>query len=243
MIQFNLLPDIKLEYIRAQKMKRSIILIALISTGISIAVVSMLAINVYGLQREHIRNLSSDIAEGEETIQSIDQFDRILTVQNQLLSLPDLHSQKPEASRLYEYIETVVPSDVRINRVELDFEAATLRFTGQADDLSEVNRFVDTLKFTNYVILDDEETDDEDSDDERQEDKIRAFSSVVLTNFSRDPAEASYTIDLEFDSTIFDTNQNAQLVLEKKITTRSQVERPEPLFSDPIIEESDNAEN
>lgn len=242
MIQFNLLPDIKLEYIRAQRMKRSIILIALIVTGVCIAVVSILAINVYGLQREHISNLSSDIEKGEEAIQSIDQFDRILTVQNQLLSLPDLHSRKPEASRLYEYIETIVPSDVRINRVEVDFEDATLRFTGQANSLSEVNRFVDTLKFTNYVVIEDEESDEDDGNESRQNTE-RAFSSVVLTNFSREPSEASYTIDLEFDEIIFDISQNIQLVLEKKITTRSQVERPEPLFSDPIVEEGDDAEN
>lgn len=228
MIQFNLLPDIKLEYIKSQRIKRMVISIAIVVTLACVAIVSILAINVYGVQKSHIDNLSQDISDGEAEIQSIDQFDRILTVQNQLVSIPDLHGQKPVTSRLFSMIESITPSDVRINRFEVDFESSSAKLSGQADDLASVNKFVDTIKFTNYIL---------ESEDENL--TSRAFSNVVLTNFSRTPSEAAYTIDFSFEPIIFDVNQDIELKLEEQITTRSEVERPQPLFSEPVFNEED----
>ena len=61
MIQFNLLPDVKLEYIKAKRTKRSVMLVSIIATGVALGISIMLFLTVSVLQKQHINNLNNDI--------------------------------------------------------------------------------------------------------------------------------------------------------------------------------------
>lgn len=223
MIQFNLLPDVKIEYIKAQNMRR-------MTTSVSV-VVALVALVVLGLsftynalQKKHLADLTRDIAAESRQLQSKPQIDRVLTVQNQLQSLTALHDAKPAASRLFGYLNQVTPDKASINSFTTDFGAHTATIIGNADSLATVNKFVDTLKFTDFQIKGDQA-------------KKPAFSQVVLESFgySNDAkgATATYTITLTNDTTIFDiTKEVALIVPADKVTTRSQVDKPDPLFKD-----------
>lgn len=242
MIQFNLLPDVKLEYVKAKRNKRLIItaaIIVMVACGTILAVISGA---VYGIQRGHISNLDEDIAEYTEDIKNIDEINRILTVQNQLNTITSLHEDKPVVSRLFSFVETITPSDVSINRIEVNFENESIILSGQADTLATVNKFVDTIKFTNYSIDSDDDADSQgavSSTEESTEDE-RAFFDVVLSSFGRTNDETSYTIELSFNPIIFDSTQDVSLELIQRITTRSEVQRPQALFRTP--EETNNGE-
>ena len=237
MIQFNLLPDVKIEYIRAKRIKRTVILVAIIAIATCTAVLGILSGAVYGLQRNHISNLTEDIERDTRTIQEMDQINRVLTVQNQLNTIVGLHDDKPVVSRVFGFIETVTPSNVSISRIESSFEQSTLRITGQADSLATVNIFVDTLEFTNYELSDTDDINDID------EELPLAFSNVVLSSFGVSSSdETTYAIELSFDPLIFDNAQDVELVIRERITTRSEVERPQALFAAPE-EENDNGQN
>ncbi|CAN5697710.1 hypothetical protein BH23PAT2_BH23PAT2_03110 [soil metagenome] len=240
MIQFNLLPDIKLEYIRAQRLKRTVISISLIIVVASIVVLILLAGTVYGFQRKHINDLTEDISKTEQDIKDIDQINRLLTVQNQLRSINDLHEQKPVSSRFFTFIERLTPTDININRVEVDFEASTMKITGAGSNLASVNKFADTLKFTEYAIAEESDVTDSDSSDEESEGP--AFSGVVLSSFDRSKEGVSYVIDLSFNPQIFVSNSEILLIIRDKITTRSELEKPglpesDSLFRGPIEED------
>jgi Tfp pilus assembly protein PilN len=213
MIQFNLLPDVKLEYIRSKRTKHSVILIATIVAGSSLAIFVLLFLTVNVLQKQHLDNLQVDIDRDSNTLKSVADLDRVLTVQNQLTKLTELHNAKPVMSRLKGFIAQVTPEKVSYASIDIDLEANTIKVTGSADSLKTVNQFVDTLKFTEYQTGDSAEL-------------TPAFSEVVLTTFGKNEDSAQYEINFKFDPVIFSSKSQVKLVVPKIITTRSEVEKP-----------------
>jgi hypothetical protein len=222
MIQLNLLPDVKLEYIKAQRARRLAVSIALI-VGTASLVLLLLLLSVSGLQKKHLSDLSRDIATDSQKLQKEPQITKILTVQNQLESLTALHDAKPAASQLFDYLNQVTPTQVAISTFDIDFTQQTVTITGTADALSNVNKYVDTLKFTKYTT-------------DTNSKAAAAFNNIVLGSFAlnndtKNPSQAaSYTITLSYDKTIFDITQKVKLDVPTQVTTRSEATQPTDLF-------------
>lgn len=223
MIQFNLLPDIKLEYIKAARMKRLVVLTSVLVGSVSLALVIGLAIAVYGFQKQHMNALTDDIATSERSLEQTDEINKILTVQSQLAVLTGLHDEKEAATQLLPYLEQLTPTDVSVSSLTIDFEAMTMTISGAAESpsvtnkLASVNKYIDTLKFTKFTSNKDAE-------------EANAFSSVVLSSFGRADKGASYTIDLTFDERLFSNTLEVKLVIPQGVTTRSSTESPDALF-------------
>lgn len=198
MIQLNLLPDVKLEYIKAQRARRLTLSVALLVSAVAV-VILVLLLSYEGLQKKHLSDLKQDISSETSQLQGQPNIQEILTVQNQLNSLTMLHSDKPAASRLFDYLEEVTPTDVSINNLTIDFSGYTITLTGTADSLASINTYVDNLKSATYVSS--------------SNSKTAAFSNVVLSSFGLNSSSqansqpASYTIDLSYDQNIFDITQ------------------------------------
>lgn len=213
MIQFNLLPDVKMAYIKATRRKR---LVMVTATAVTVSCLVILAltfslVNVW--QKGHLNALSADIADQSKELKGTDDLDKILTVQNQMLVLDQLHNDKPVASRLFGYITEVTPTEINLTKLEFNFEGATIKFTGSSNSLNNVNKFADTLKFTEFTVGDDT-------------DAKKAFSNVVLSSFGRNDDTANFSIDLNFDPLIFDGADDVKLIVPSTITTRSETEKP-----------------
>jgi Tfp pilus assembly protein PilN len=219
MIQFNLLPDVKQDYLKAKRLKHSVIVISLLVAAASLFIFVMLALTVFAFQKVQIKGLNDSIATNSQKLKATKDLDKILTIQNQLKSLPDLHDQKPVTSRLFTYLAQLTPAQVTIGNVELDYSANTLNISGNADSLGTINKFVDTLKFTTYT-----------DSSSGSNDAKKPFSSVVLASFSRTDKDATYQITLAFDPAIFDSSSTIVLTTPKIISTRSETEKPTDLF-------------
>lgn len=217
MIQFNLLPDVKLEYLKARRSKRMVLLGSIAAGSLALALFLILFLVVNVLQTKHINDLNKDIKKYTQQLQSTPDLDKVLTVQNQLHSLTSLHEQEPYTSRLVTYLAQVTPAKATISDVKIDFTQNTLVISGSADNLGTVNKYVDTLKFTEYTTPDNSQSQ-------------KAFSNVVLTSFSTTDKGATYQINLTFDPTIFDNTKQVTLVVPKIISTRSETEKPTDLF-------------
>ncbi len=217
MIQFNLLPDVKLSYIKTRQTRRLVAIISASAAGLMLLITIFLLIIVYGLQKRHINNLNGDISKHSQELQDIPDLNKILTIQNQLKSLPDLHNKKAVASRLFGYIAQLTPAQANIAKLNIDFTTNTISIVGLADNLSVVNKFADTLKFTKYKT-------------EQIDQNNNAFSEVVLTNFSRSNQESQYQLNAKFDPLIFDSVNTVKLTVPKIISTRSETEKPGALF-------------
>lgn len=201
MIQFNLLPDIKIQYLRANRQKHTVLLVSALAIAASIATIVVLLIVVYGLQKKNMGDLNSDIKTSSAELRSTKDLTKILTVQNQLKALPGLHESKPVATRLYGYLEQATPANSVNSRVMADFTANTLSISGTADALSTVNVYIARLKATQFRV-----------DGNATTDK-KAFTDVTLASFGRDAKSASYTITMNFDAQIFSEANDVQLVI------------------------------
>lgn len=221
MIQFNLLPDVKLDYIKAKNTKRTVIIISALVSACAAAIFVLLFMTVNVFQKTHLNNLNADIKEKSEQIKSTKDLDKVLTIQNQLNSLPDLHNRKPVTSRMFTYLGQLVPANVSIGTLELDFTGSTLNFTGTADNISTVNKFVDTFKFTTFSY-----------DNGGQKTEIKPFTGVVLGSFSKSDKDTTYQIKMNFDKAIFDTAVNGTMTVPKITSTRSETEKPTDLFKE-----------
>lgn len=217
MIQFNLLPDLKREYIKAKRQKHITIVVSMLTAATSLFIFTMLFLTVHVFQQTHIKNLDKDIAANKKTLESTPDLNKVLTIQNQLSSLPGLHDKKPVTSRLFTYISQITPANVSIGNISLDFDNETMSLSGGADTLSTINKFVDTIKFTTYKVG------GEDSSD-------KPFSKVVLSSFSRGEKDSTYNISLTFNPAIFESSNEVTLVVPKIISTRSETEKPDELF-------------
>jgi len=222
MIQLNLLPDVKLQYIAAERSRRMVMSLSILVSAVSIGLLVLLLL-YGGLQKKHLHDLNKDITTESHKLQSQPQIDKILTVQNQLQSLTALHAGKPATDRLFNYLNQITPAQVSISNYSTDFTAQTATITGTADALSTVNKYVDTLKFTTYTT-------------DVNPTATKAFSNIVLTSFgvsstgSKSGKTANYTITLAYDKNIFDITQKVTLSVPQLTTTRSSLDKPTDLF-------------
>ncbi len=217
MIQFNLLPDVKLEFIKAQRLKRVVVSISFAVTAVTLGIFILLFFVVNFAQKRHISNLNKDIEESIAHLQSIPDIDKVLTIQNQLGSLTTLHEAKPAASRTLTYLSQLTPAKASISQTTTNFDTGTISIVGSADSLVTVNKFADTLKFTTFTTSTNQEAQN-------------AFSEVVLTSFGVDTDGASYQLDLKYNPEIFNNTVEVKLVVPDIISTRSQTEKPSALF-------------
>lgn len=216
MIQFNLLPDVKLAYIRTHQTKRLVTLVAISVTALAVGLTMLLFVVVNVLQKRTLSNLDKDIKKYSADLKNTPDVNKVLTIQNQLNSLPGLHEKKVVATRLFDYLTKLTPIQASIADFDIDFTTNTISFNGRADNLSVVNKFADTLKFTTYTVKDSNQS-------------SKAFSEVVLSNFSR-ADKTQYQLDAKFDPTIFDVNTEVELSVPNIISTRSATEKPSELF-------------
>ncbi len=219
-MQLNLLPAVKMEYIKAQRSRRLVLTVSVLVT-IAAAALLLLLLSVSGLQKKHLSDLNKDIATESNKLQHEPQINKMLTVQNQLGSLTDLHATEPAASRVFSYLNQVTPVNVSITEFNIDFTQQTATITGTSANLADVNRYIDTLKHATFTTAD-------------SSTPQPAFNNVVLSSFSlntdtNDPAQAAdYTINLSYDKTIFDNTQNVTLSVPQLTTTRLTADQGQP---------------
>jgi hypothetical protein len=223
MIQFNLLPDVKLEFVKAQRVKHTVVSAAIITTGSAFAIFILLFLAVNVAQRKQINDLGTEIKTLSKELKETPDLDKILTIQNQLSKLTDLHAAKPAAARSFTYIQQLVPPNVSLNEFNVDFDTKAISISGNAAQLTDVNKLVDTLKFTQ---LNSAET----GTDGEQAASGRAFSNVVLAQFTRSEDAASFTVTATYKEDIFDNKASTGLKVPNQVSSPSVVGQPTNLF-------------
>jgi len=222
MTQFNLLPDIKMEYLRAERIRRIVISVSVILSVVSLLLAGLL-FSLTTLQKASINTLAADISKQGGLMSNQTNLNDILTIQNQISTLTTLHQQEPAVANLAGYLNQLIPVKANISSLTADFSANTMVINGNADSLATINQLVDSLKFATYSVKGVTGT-------------KNAFTSVVLTSFGVNSQGASYTINFNFDPTLFNITDKIKLIVPSKVTTRSQLEQPTILFKpNPVV--------
>jgi Tfp pilus assembly protein PilN len=209
MIQFNLLPDVKLQYIKAQRVKRTVITISLLAGVAALALFLFLIVTVKVVQTKMIDSKTKQIAEMSDEIRQTPNLSKMLTVQSQLDRLTELHDNKPVMSRIYDYMNKLTPVTVSVSQLTVEMEAKTMTIDGSADSLEAANAFADALKFTTYTVKD------------TQAPPTNAFTQVMYNSVNRDSTKASFSITLQFDQAIFSNTQEVNLQVNKSVADQA----------------------
>lgn len=231
-LQFNLLPDVKQQYLKAQRTKHTVMAASFAAAAVAIFILLVMMTTVYVVNKKKLSDADKDVTRYSNQLKAIPNIDKILTVQNQLNSLASLHQNKHITSRIYQYLPQVTPADVCMGKLTMDFNASTMTIDGSSSSQKSINTFIDTLKFTTYKL-------------NGQDTKTKAFPSVIESQFSISsannantascggkPAIASYQLAVQFDPSLFSNSSKVELnVPSGLVTTRSVLDDPKSLFN------------
>jgi Tfp pilus assembly protein PilN len=226
MIEFNLLPDVKVQYLRTKRTQHLIITLSAIVGAASFAVFLLLFLFVDVGQKVRINQLDSQISSSSAQLTSNKNLNQILTVQNQLETIPTLEAQAPTTSRLFGYLSQVVPANATISSLAINFSTDNVTISGGADTLATVNTLVDTLKYTTY------------NDATTKASSVSAFKTVVLSSFgysgtATNGQTAQYSVAFNFDPILFKSTDSITLVVPSETTTRSILNQPQLFKASP----------
>lgn len=230
MIELNLLPDIKKEFIRAQKTKALVISSSVVTTLVAVGISVLLFIYVVFIQQLQISLTTNDIKNKQQQLGSIADLSKYLTVQNQLTALPDLHDQKGAYSRLFSFLPTLTPSapdTIKLSALQVSSLDKTVLFTGTTPNFQSLNVFVDTLRNAQVSYK-------SAGNDQAQTDK--AFDSVIVQSGSlaklNNSSVVAFAVRAIYKDAVFDAKNNEVSVTVPNIqTTQSIVNSPQPLFN------------
>lgn len=136
MIEINLIPDVKQEFIKAQKMRKAAITISIL-VGAAAAGVVVILILLLGAQALHETISRGQIDSEFKKFKSVNDIDNVLTIQNQLDQIATIHGNKTMDSRMFDVLAAInpaAPNDVRISSVKLNPDDSTLTIEGSAQN-------------------------------------------------------------------------------------------------------------
>ena len=122
MIEINLVPDVKLEYIRTRVM-RNFVVSASIIAGIAFVGVALILGVVYAGQLVLGANKNDTIKEESAKLLAIADIDKTVTVQRQLSKIEQQHDEKLITSRLFDSIMAInppAPNQIAVSTLKLN---------------------------------------------------------------------------------------------------------------------------
>lgn len=135
MIEINLVPDVKQELLKAQRIRNGVISLAIIASIVVLGVTAVLALYVFGIQTGRGYLSDQAITTEDKKLSAVPDISNVLTLQNQLAQLSSMHDGKNITSRLFDVINTITPQDenrVTISNLVLDSDAKTVKIDAQA---------------------------------------------------------------------------------------------------------------
>ena len=147
MIEINLLPNVKRELLKTRVMRNRVISISFLVGGASIAAVVVLAL-ILGSQiaAEAVQN--GVIKDRNDKLMSVEDLNKVVTIQHQLTKINEQHSGKKINSRIFDVVTAVnpvAPNNVSFSDIKVNPGSKTITLEGSA-----VNGYsaLETLKKT-----------------------------------------------------------------------------------------------
>lgn len=159
MIELNLIPDVKLELLRARRQQATVISMSILVTIIAGGIVTLLALYVFGGQ-ELLKFTADTTTKSEmQKLTSVKDLSKTLTVQQQIAAISSQQDQKLISSRLFDVLNATIPTDknkVSLTTVNIDAETKTITLEGQASNGYEaLEVFKKTIAGTKFSYLQD----------------------------------------------------------------------------------------
>lgn len=220
MIQLNLLPDVKKEFLQAQRTKATVIGVSILVTLGAVALTVFLFLTVYIGQPLLTAAKQGEIDSRSKELKAVEDIDKYLTIQNQLKTLPELYNQKVTYSRLFEYLKVLnpaPPNNIRLSSLQVDKENQEIIFNGVAGNFQAFTVFRDTLVNAELAYT---------QDGEEQKGLLFAKDGIVIESQSltrnQGRQELGFVLKATYNDFAFDPNiEEVTLTIPNIQTTQS----------------------
>lgn len=136
MIQINLIPDVKREYLRARSIRNATISISILVGASAVGLVAVLAV-ILGGQNLREADMDSRIQEEHAKLTEVAPLNEALTLQNQLAQVSVLNDNKNTTSRMFQVLQAINPSgenSVRFTMVRVNTAESQILLEGIAQN-------------------------------------------------------------------------------------------------------------
>ena len=133
--EINLVPDIKNEMIKAIKLRNMIFFSCIAVSAVAVGVVAILG-GIIGGQSLALKNQDDKLKLMSEKINSYDDLNEFLTIQNQLDGISSTGESKRVFSRVFNVLNALLPKGadtITISELSVDMEESVLNFEAQAN--------------------------------------------------------------------------------------------------------------
>lgn len=230
MIGLNLLPDVKKEFLKAQRMRNTVISLSIVAMFIAGGITAALALFVYVGQSTAITLAKNDIKKKQATLEGKPEITKYLTIQRQLAALKVLHGSQYKViySRLFDFLPQLNPSapnSVQLSTVKVVSEGTMIEVTGTTQDFHALDTFKNTLEQAKLTYKSGDETKN-----------VSLFSKVTLKSAglsqqSSSKSAVSFEFELVYSKEAFDPEvTDFQLVVPKLVISDAQNNAPSELF-------------
>jgi len=238
MIEINLVPDVKQELIKAQRIRSTVIFISIIIGIISVAAVAALAVYILAVQTVRGVVLDGNIKTGNEKLLSINSKDpndlsKTLTIQNQLTKITQLNDNKKIDSRFFDMLAAIIPpspNDIQISDLTIDSTTNSITINGQAaNSYAAVEVFKKTLEGAKVKYTD--------TDKKQQTATLASNISTSNTSYGADSTNAKvlrFTLSFTYAQELFSplSNDVSVVITTNGNATDSYLGVPKSIFTD-----------
>lgn len=228
MIQLNLLPDVKKEFLRAQSARRKTIAVSIMVSIIAAGVTVALAIYVYAVQNAILFVQTNDIKDKASKLSAVKDIDKYLVIQNQLAQLSSLHGEKHNFSRLLGFLPQLNPAppkNISLTDLTVSAKENTITFQGTVKDYGALTTFKDTLVNATLTY----------QHDGQAHDKTKLFEDVTIETAgfqsTNQTPGVTFTVVAKYDPEVFkQDNTGVAVSVPNKETTGSVIGSPQAIF-------------
>lgn len=232
MIEINLVPDVKQELIKAQRIRARVIVGAILIGGASIAIVLVLAFYVFGVQTA--RNFIADgqIKSKSDTLAKVSDLSKMLTIQNQLSKISNLNSNKNIDSRLFDVLSIIdppAPNNIQISDLTVDSSSNLITINGQAaNSYAAVDVFKKTIQGAQIKYTD--------QNSKTQKEALASSISLTNTSYGEDPSGTKvlrFTLSFVYPQELFSPKSSnvSVVIMTNGNATDSYLGVPSSLFA------------
>lgn len=233
MIEINLVPDVKQELLHAQRVRTTVISVAILASIIAVGLVVLLALYIFGAQTLRSALADNSIKDEHAKLEKVQDLPNALTIKNQLTQLSSHHDDTMMDSRAFDLLTTIVPdgeTSVSVTNFIINSEDQTITIEAESPDgYQALEVFKKTIEATTFEYRT--------ADD-------AAVQSVALTDhvidgdrsYSQDSdgrRTLHFSVSFEYPAELFDrASLRGQFVAPSKTNaTDSALAVPQSLFS------------
>lgn len=169
--EINLVPEVKMQMIKTQKMRNLVLFICIVVSSIAVGVVVIL-FGIKSGQDIAMHNQDSKLETMSEKLNGYDEFEDLITIQDQLGRYNEILQKRAVVSRVFGALGVMLPQgsdEVKMSELKVTLDTDTINMEGQADAkvaplidyrvLEAFKKSVDLTKFDygRYVDVDGKE--------------------------------------------------------------------------------------